>query len=176
MPSNDLWWVVPLATFAAATIAAIVAIQGLLWRYRADYRGHIVNRLTESVQKCADLATEYWLIDNSPRFPVPPKRGERQSKSQRLEAQIQGQSEQIDAFLEIARPHLSAIAMLNMDLPWTDFLDGTTGGRFGDPTRPADRSRAVQVQSAAAVLIRELNVAADRRVLPVRVWTERIFQ
>lgn len=55
-----------------------------------------------------------------------------------------------------------------MERPWAAFFDKMAGGQFGEPDRTVDLERAKEVRFAAAVLIRDLGFATDRKLLGQR--------
>lgn len=156
---SPYWWLVPIASLIAAAIGAGAAFWGLVWRYRADYKRDILRELLSNIQNAADLATEYWLLNPSSND------ASTLTKCRNLEARIVGYSERLEASIDAARPHLKRIDTLGMDIPWANFLDGLTGGEFGDTARKEDALRAEAVQISAAVLIRDLRLATDRMLL-----------
>lgn len=160
--TSSYWWLVPIASLIAAVIGALAAFAGLVWRYRADYKRDIFRELLTTIQSAADLATEYWLLDPSSGDPATV------TKSRNLSARIVGYVERVEHSIDATRPHLKRIDTLGMDIPWANFIDGLTGGEFGDPNRPPDAERAEDVQLSAANLIRDLRTAADRTLLGQR--------
>lgn len=160
MTPANYWWVLPVVSFLTALIGASAAYLGLVWRYRADFRGRIVEEVCISLSEIADASTEYWLIDLSKK----PSSADR-SKAAVLSARIWGMADSLDYGIEIARPHLSAIDMLGMNIPLAHLADQLTGGAFRDPTRTRDDERAVEVQTAAASAINALKQAANRKAL-----------
>lgn len=156
---------VPTTSLISALIGASVAFFGLVWRYRADYKRDIVRELLVSIQTAADQATEYWLLAPSDAVK------ETVAKCAALEARIMGYSERLEAHIDAARPHLRKIDTLGMEIPWSSFLNDLTGGQFANPQRDSDLVRAQGVQYSAAILIRDLRMAADRRLLGVMYGT-----
>lgn len=154
--TSSYWWIIPLTSLIAAALGAGAAFTGLVWRYRADYKLNILRELLATIQTAADISSEYWLLDPS----LDDK--ETVNKCRHLEARILGYSERLESDIDAARPHLKRIDTLGMDIPWAKYLDGLTGGQFGDPSRPQDGERAVDVQLSAANLIRDLRIATDR--------------
>ncbi|MCA0000978.1 MULTISPECIES: hypothetical protein [unclassified Mesorhizobium] len=140
-------------------MGAGAAFAGLVWRYRADYKRDVLSKLLSDIQAAADLSTDYWTSD--------PSKGDLEVISQCaiLEARIGGSLERLETAIDAARPMLNRIDTLGMELPWAAFFDNMAGGQFGEPDRGPDLERAKEVQFAAAVLVRDLRVATDRKML-----------
>ncbi|MBC2887295.1 hypothetical protein Q5698_15545 [Brucella intermedia] len=160
MPSN-ISPILPIVSLLSAFIGAAAALFGHRWRYRADYRNHLVTQLITTITNVADLSTDYWLMEiHSPS-------SANALEQAKIEAKIEGLVEKLDGSIEIVRPHLSKIDMLGIDIPASRFVDALTGGQFSVPARAQDAERAKEAQAAAAFLILEISKAANRRVLGI---------
>ena len=128
------------------------------WRHRADLLSAAVDRVCEEINEAADLATEYWLIDE-------PTSGDVNS----LEARLVGRQLRLQQLITALESHT-----LQFPTPTTvgpllvDLYDAMTGGEFRVQRRAQDLDRAQLVQAKAAELNGELRQAIAKRFRPWR--------
>lgn len=138
-----------------ASVTALTNYLLRLWQYKRDNWLRRVDWFCETVEKTADLATEYWCFVDS------------ETNSDTIKAhKLLGLQNRLDGLITTLSWLLPEQESEKISSLMVIFRDTITGGEFLSENRSADTDRVRDLQVAASELIINIRKSADAMVAP----------
>jgi len=135
----DSFWQNTLAGAIGGLVGGLLSLFAHRWTYAADRRSEAAAELRVQIERAADVATEFWLLN----------RAEEKEAGRVKQVEVRAQLYRAEQYLG---PFISWCTRKDSETfqkAFGAFSDAVTGGDFFDEDRSTDAARALELQTKA---------------------------